>query len=63
MCPPPHSYTFNPNTRGGQVWELVGVIMALVSVFCVSIQAAFLHSEPWLWAINYTADLYFIADM
>ena len=58
-----NSYTLNPNTRAIRVWEVVGVVMALVSVISVSTQAAFLHGQGWLWAINYTADLYFITDM
>lgn len=57
------SYTLNPNTRAGRIWELVGVLMAVVSVISVSMQAAFLHGQGWLWAINYTVELYFIADM
>ena len=58
-----YRYTMNPNTRISQVWELVGVVMSLVSVLAVSTQAAFLHDQGWLWAINYLTDLYFIADM
>lgn len=58
-----HSYTLNPNTRAGHIWELLGVVMAVASVLSVSTQAAFLHSQGWLWAINYSTDLYFIADM
>ena len=56
-------YTLNPNTRLSQVWEVVGVVMSLVSVLSVSTQAAFLHNASWLWIINYIADLYFVADM
>lgn len=37
--------------------------MAVVSVLSVSMQAAFLHGQGWLWAINYMVELYFIADM
>lgn len=57
------SYSLNPNTRASHIWEVLGVIMAIVSVLSVSTQAAFLHGQEWLWAINYTTDLYFIADM
>ena len=56
-------YTLNPNTRVSQVWEVVGVVMSLVSVLAVSTQAAFLHDQGWLWAINYVTDLFFVADM
>ena len=45
------------------MWEVVGVVMSLVSVLSVSTQAAFLHNASWLWIINYIADLYFVADM
>lgn len=45
------------------MWEVVGVVMSLVSVLAVSMQAAFLHDAGWLWAINYISDLYFVADM
>ena len=56
-------YTLNPNTRLSQVWEVVGVVMSLVSVLSVSTQAAFLHNASWLWIINYISDLYFVTDM
>ncbi len=56
-------YTVIPTTRFGQVWESLGVMFALVSVITVSVQAAFLHREAAVWAINYVLDIFFYADM
>lgn len=53
----------NPNTRVSQVWEVISVIMSLVSVLTVSTQAAFLHDESWLWAICYFMEIFFLTDM
>ena len=38
-------------------------MFALVSVITVSVQAAFLHREAAVWAINYVLDIFFYADM
>ena len=58
-----YRYTFLPTTKMGKLWEELMFVMAFVTVFTVSLQAAFVHTQPALWAINYLFDVLFFADM
>ena len=60
-------YSFIPQSKYGVIWEGVAVFLAVVSAITIPLQAAFLHSFMSycipLWFINYTLDVFFIADL
>ncbi|XP_070566365.1 uncharacterized protein [Ptychodera flava] len=54
---------FLPSGKWFQKWEIVRVGVAIVVVFTVSLQAAFLHMDVALWVINYALDMICYIDM
>lgn len=58
-----HRYTFLPTTKFGKVWEGLVFLVAFVTVLAVTLQAAFVHTQPALWTINYLFDIIFFSDM
>ena len=58
-----HRYTVLPTTKFGKVWEGIIFVLAFITALTVSLQAAFVHTQPALWAINYLFDVIFFVDM
>lgn len=56
-------YTFLPTSRMCGIWEVVVAVSVFITVFTISLQAAFFHFHPILWIVNYSIELIFVIDM